>query len=245
MAKPRRLHTTLPALPSIVGPPDQRMINRTAMKATWADPADTAVNARSGHRVVGFRSFDVLRKLLGNPASGVIEAHVIAADQLRRLHDVVAFGLTGQGGGLDMPVNMLNYGPVAGPPMTAVRRAEAERGYARAMRIFDDEQASIVKVVILESRAIAVWQREHDTSHARAKALLLGTAAARGAMLGPFENLSCLGPPTKGGPFSVLGSRGAPLVGDGGRRVSPRRPFTRRAWDGAAGSGAATATPEP
>jgi hypothetical protein len=172
--KPRRYRPTLPVLPSIVPPPpEQRLINQSAMKASWADPLDDNPNRRVARCVTGYRSFCRLRRMLGNLAVGITELHVIAADRLRLIADIAQIGFLGARD-LGMPANAVVHGPRSGPSAAALARARHEHDYNRAMSSFDPEQTALVHAVILRNHSLSAWCRERHVSPARAKAMLIG-----------------------------------------------------------------------
>jgi hypothetical protein len=169
--RPGRNGATLPLLPSIVGPPEIRLLNRTAMKGSWADPDDENPNRRVARQVGGFRAFCPLRRLLGG-AVAVVEEHVIAADRLRQLADVARLGYLGARD-LGMPVNVNVYGPLTGPSQAQLARSQCQREFRRAMSLFDADQATIVDGVILGGQTLTAWRQEQHIGSERAGRLLV------------------------------------------------------------------------
>jgi hypothetical protein len=67
------------------------------MKTAWADPDDVSPTHRYAREIRGWRTHCPLRAALRRhgSASSITERHIWAADKLRLLHDVAAYGWTG------------------------------------------------------------------------------------------------------------------------------------------------------
>jgi hypothetical protein len=142
--------TTLAPLPSLMGVPEQRLINRTVMKGEWTDPDDLEPNRRRGRVIVGHRGFCPLRWCLRRhkERSTITVEHILAADQLRLLADAIAIGLSGND---RFNLNFIQRAilPRSGPSNAELRQARAWRPFQRAMALFNGDERDLIAHVVL------------------------------------------------------------------------------------------------
>jgi hypothetical protein len=164
MAKKRAARSTIPPLASLDPdrPPDVRLAARSGpsaiVRSEWVDPDDIRPNAsRTARTIVGYRSYCPLRRCRdthGDAAAYSLQ-HIVAADELRRLADVVLIGF---GGRRDMiTIQAITYGPRNGPTRAAIRQAQAWPAYRRAMAPFAAGQRELIAHVLLMNWSIQRW----------------------------------------------------------------------------------------
>lgn len=133
-------------------------MNASAMRASWADPADDRPGAAKHARSVsGYRQFCPLRKcrLAYGDRCGYTVEHIVAADRLRALADGAAIGFSG-GRGL-LPIWGVAYQPSTGPGQAALRTARAWIGFRRAMAMFSASEREMVTHVVLLNWSLRRW----------------------------------------------------------------------------------------
>lgn len=145
------------------GPARVRQINATGptgvMRASWRDPEDMRPNARQPREISGYRTFCPLRRMMAHKGSQIEQRHVLAADMLRGQVDIAVIGKGGQS--MQM-LGTQGYGPVAGPPGSAVQRLWALAGARRALGRLAPATRALVAEVVLLNRSIQQWC--HDTT---------------------------------------------------------------------------------
>jgi hypothetical protein len=156
----RAYKDTLPPLPSLVGmPPQQRLLNHTAMAFEYRDPDDRNVQHRTARTVSGYRAYCPLRRRLRHykERSGVTIEMILAADELRRLADAVAIGLSGNKNRFNMIFAEMAARPRSGPAWHEILEARAGRAFRRAMALFDAGEKELVTYVVLLNRTLTSY----------------------------------------------------------------------------------------
>ena len=143
------------------GPPRVRQIaggRGAVMRAAWRDPDDFRRQARRAREIGGWRTLCQLRRMAIQAGSGITERHIAAADQLRAVADLAAYGHSSSDGA-GLPVTAITYGPRAGPSDPAVAQVDAAMNLLRAMRRLAPDQRLILMHVVLFNGTIAEWVR--------------------------------------------------------------------------------------
>jgi len=136
-------------------PPVTRIAARTVMRAEWADPEDTRPGAaRAARKVHGWRSYCPLRRMAGNPASGITPAHVMAADKLRELWDLA---ILGRSAGMAMVYITRSPGPSQGFGPADLARVAAFRALRRALAPFDPTALDMIYAILLRNLSLHAW----------------------------------------------------------------------------------------
>jgi hypothetical protein len=151
---------SLPDLPSLASVPEVRLVNATAMKAEWVDPDDvTPSTRRTAKTVTRYRSYCPLHRSMHKhgTASTVTAKHVAAADELRRLADLVAVGCAGRKD-VWLPIQAMQPpGPLTGHSLAAIRQAKAWPAYRRAMALFSKSQRELITYIVLLNWSVTRW----------------------------------------------------------------------------------------
>jgi hypothetical protein len=160
--RPSRRPSLVP-LPSLTEPPQPiRLVNLSAMRSEWRDPAETMPSTtRTVKTVTGYRGFDPLRRCFQRHGDrcDITERHIVAADILRRLADGAAIGFSGERD-LSVPITSITYRPVTGPAPLALKQAKCWAGFVRAMAIFTRDQRALLTWVVLLNRTVDRWCKE-------------------------------------------------------------------------------------
>ena len=106
--------------------------------------------------VSGWRGYCPIRKMRGNPANQITEAHVHAADMLREAADLAWLGYSGE---RPMLYVAMTAQPRAGMSKADMARNKALRDLGRAIRIFTREQRELIASVILRNESLNSWCR--------------------------------------------------------------------------------------
>jgi hypothetical protein len=176
--KPPRKTPSLTSLPSLAvdGPPGIQLLNHAAQLATWPDPADSNPLRRAARQIRGWRRADPLRACLvrHGTASSISEAHIAAADILRRLYDGTTIGFST--GWLDgLPVTAATHLPRAGPTRTATRQARCAYRLERTLRHFTVAEWKLLFAVVISNVAVSRVAVEWGVGRAGLTAELVGT----------------------------------------------------------------------
>jgi hypothetical protein len=179
---PRAYQPTLPALPSLKIPPEQQLRGGKAMRYEHRDNDDLSPNRRTVRMVAGHRAYCPLRWCLRRhkERSTITVEHILAADELRRLADATAIGLS-NGSRFKLEFFQHLASPSSGPSCAERKSVRAWRPFQRAMAIFTDGERDLVTHIVLLNTAL----------HAFAKILReRGTPVAEGALTQPL--VACL-----------------------------------------------------
>jgi hypothetical protein len=128
------------------------------MRAAWRDPEDWRPQVRHAREINGWRTVCQLRRMATQAGNGITERHIAAADQLRHVAFLAAYGYS-PSDGAGLPVTAITYGPRAGPSDGAVAQVEAAVSLLRAMRRLAPDQRLIVMHVVLFNGTVAEWCR--------------------------------------------------------------------------------------
>jgi hypothetical protein len=146
---------TLASLASLQeAPPDQQRINRIVMPASWSDPADMQPNRRNAREIEGFRQICMLRwcrRRHGDASRFSIE-HIVAADELRRIYDLVTIGMTGKKD--PWIFHELYTQPKLGPTRAETQRYRAWQELARVQKRFSERDWVLLCMFLLSNLAI-------------------------------------------------------------------------------------------
>jgi hypothetical protein len=88
--------------------------------------------------------------------SEITERHIIAADILRGQIDIAVIGR----GGRSMIALGTSFGPITGPPGSAVARVFAEVQAKRALHRLTASGRALITAVVLFNRSIKAWAEE-------------------------------------------------------------------------------------
>jgi hypothetical protein len=157
MPRAARKKKTLPALPSVEGPPaiQRRQIttaNGAVLRepmvehAEWRDPDDLNPNARAPRVVVAFRRVDQLLKL-AEAGTGITDEHVTAGQRFMR----DAEAADGARPGRDLAEGRID-GAQSGPGDS---RLFALRRYREAVQAVGQRGSAIVTLVVVENCTIS------------------------------------------------------------------------------------------
>jgi hypothetical protein len=125
------------------------------MPATWRDPDDTAPTARRTPReIAGWRRYDALRRMFGDPRSGITAQHIMAADTLRELVDLATLGYAA-----DRPLIYVaqNAQPRFGMGPAALAQVKAARAVKRVTALFPPLQLAMIQAIILRNVSVRAW----------------------------------------------------------------------------------------
>jgi len=134
-----------------------------AMRASWRDPDDIKPDARRVPRdITWFRSFCPLRKMSGDPRSGITAAHIMAADKLREVVDVATMGYSSE---RPMIFVAMAAQPRFGMSGADIARVKAMRSMARVLRIFPPNQLAMLEMIVLRNVNLKTWTLAHDNAN--------------------------------------------------------------------------------
>lgn len=125
------------------------------MRSEWRDPDDITPGARRTPKmVVGWRSYDPLRLMLGHAASGITTEHIMAADKLREAFDLATIGYSA-----DRPLIFVAQQPAPrfGLGPDAVAQMRACRTVRRVVALFMLRQLAMIDMVILRNVPLRIW----------------------------------------------------------------------------------------
>ena len=112
---------SLPPFPSTtLAPPEIRLANHSVMRSEWRDPDGVRPTA-APRTIIGWLTFDPLRKAMAVAGSSITTEHILAADRLCAAADAVAIGYSGARE--PVTIQSLSYGPKTGPGQAALRSA--------------------------------------------------------------------------------------------------------------------------
>jgi hypothetical protein len=149
---------TLLPLASLVPdtPPEIRLVNRTAMRASWNDPEDDRPSAaRTARTISGHMSFCPLRWCLhrhGERSSYTVE-HIQAADRLRLAFDGSRLGFSALKDW--RPIQATQFRPSTGPGAAALKQTKAARDFAAAWGTLDQDERAMLVLVVLRNTTIS------------------------------------------------------------------------------------------
>ena len=146
------------------GPPRVRQVTGTGptgvMRSAWRDPDDVKPNAaHKAREITGYRTFCPLRRMMVQRGSQIEQRHVLAADFLRGQVDVAVIGKGAR------PMDVLSrqgFGPVTGPPGSALEQVLAQTQARRALARLGPLTRVLVAEVVPFNRAIQAWCRMVD-----------------------------------------------------------------------------------
>jgi len=141
------------------------------MRAEWRDPEDMNPNRRTAHNIVGWRSFDPLRKLAARRGSPVTAEHITAADLLRQQYDLARIGLSAKREPW-VYTDIANV-PRDGPTRAAQMQTRAIREVQRALAIFSPVQRALVEHTVLNNGSVRSWALGCGLSCAEGMTLLI------------------------------------------------------------------------
>ena len=155
------------------GPQRVRQVTATGptgvMKGTWRDPDDVKPNASHRAREIsGYRTFCPLRRMMAHKGSAIEQRHVLAADLLRAQVDIAVIGK----GGRSMELTRQGYGPIAGPPRSALDGVWALTQAQRALARLGPATRLLVAEVVLFNKTIYAWS--HAIAPARDPKIEMG-----------------------------------------------------------------------
>jgi hypothetical protein len=125
------------------------------MPATWRDPDDITPGARRTPReITGWMRYDALRRMFGDPRSGVTAQHVMAADTLRELVDLATLGYAA-----DRPLIYVqqNAQPRFGMGPAALAQVKAARAVTRVVKLFGPLQLLMIQAIVLRNVSVRKW----------------------------------------------------------------------------------------
>lgn len=164
---PARSRRRRPAAPQ----PDSEPIPLHAMRAVWRDPDDITPGARRTPReITGFRTFCPLRRMAGDPASGIQAWHIMAADKLRELVDMATLGFS-----TDRPLIYVQQTtlPRWGLNPAAVAQIKATRSVLRVITLFSRYELRLVEAIVLRNMTVRAWSIDSGARQGTVKATLL------------------------------------------------------------------------
>jgi hypothetical protein len=126
----------------------------SVMRSAWRDPDDIKPNASHRPReITGYRTFCPLRRMMAHRGSQIDERMVLAADMLRGQVDIAVIGK----GARSMEGLRQGFGPVTGPPGSALAQVQALTQARRALARLAPATRTLVAEVVLFNRAIHAW----------------------------------------------------------------------------------------
>jgi hypothetical protein len=154
--------STLAPLASLGEPTEAQRINRRVMRTEWADPSDLSPNRRNAHVVKGWRQPCMLRwcRTRHKSQSPFTAEHVVAADELRRIWDLVAVGMAGKKE--PWVYTDIVAQPKLGPTWSEMKRYNAWRELGRVRKRFSDHDWELLGWVVLGNLSMGKWvEKEH------------------------------------------------------------------------------------
>jgi hypothetical protein len=143
------------------------------MRSEWRDPDDVKPNASHRPReITGYRTFCPLRRMMTFRGSEIDQRMILAADMLRGQVDIAVIGK----GARSMEGVRQGYGPVSGPPGSALAQVKALTQARRALARLAPATRLLVAEVVLFNRAIQAWC--HLTDPARNAQVEMGKLLA-------------------------------------------------------------------
>jgi hypothetical protein len=125
-------------------------------RSSWRDPDDTSPTAaKTARQVTGYRTFCPLRRIAQGRSSSITDAHIHAAEMLRKAADAAGIGFSAERDG--MPVTSIVYGPKLGPGKAAQASEKAARDFKRAVRPFGPDQLQMIQGILLRNWAVERW----------------------------------------------------------------------------------------
>jgi hypothetical protein len=101
-------------------------------RSSWRDPDDTSPTAaKTARQVTGYRTFCPLRRIAQGRSSSITDAHIHAADMLRKSADAAGIGFSAE--------------------------REAARDFKRAVRPFGPDQLQMIQGILLRNWAVERW----------------------------------------------------------------------------------------
>jgi hypothetical protein len=124
------------------------------MPARWNDPDDLQPNRRSSREVKHFRQICMLRwsRRRHGDASRFTVEHIVAADEFRRIYDLVTIGLTGKKD--PWIFHELYTQPKLGPTRAETQRYRAWKELARVQKRFSERDWVVLCLFLLSNRSI-------------------------------------------------------------------------------------------
>jgi hypothetical protein len=159
MRKSSRKRSTLSPLPSLLAemPTEAQRSSGKVMTGSWRDPTDTAPSASRTTKEKGWRQPCMLRwcRARHKDRSPFTAEHVVAADELRRVWDLVNVGMNGK------PNPWLYYEalhlPKAGPTRPEMQRYRAWKELGRVRKQFSDRDWDPLGWFALANLSIGKW----------------------------------------------------------------------------------------
>jgi hypothetical protein len=149
------------------------------MRSSWRDPDDIMPDARRVPReITAWRRFCPLRKMSGDPRSGITAAHIMAADKLREVVDVATLGYSSE---RPMIFAAMAAQPRFGMSGADIARVAAMRSMTRVLRIFPPGQLVMLEMIVLRNVNLRAWTLAHDNAN---------PAVEKGRLLGILDRLA-------------------------------------------------------